>query len=121
MANRSWWGFDDASIDFGAITAPAESLTTSVMAGFAMRYGNDHFLVPVPLNVPSILGQARRFEQFATDYAAAFCAASGASARACSRCASPPTTSAFPRCRACSSRTTPSRIRNCPCRTASTG
>ena len=55
MPNQSWWEFDDASIDFGAITAPAESLTTSVMVEFAMRYGNDHFLIPVPLSVGSVL------------------------------------------------------------------
>ena len=55
MPSRSWWKFDDGSIDFGAITAPAESLTTSVMVEFAMRYGNDHFLIPVPLAVGSVL------------------------------------------------------------------
>jgi hypothetical protein len=55
MPNQSWWEFDDASIDFGAITAPAESLTTSVMVEFAMRYGNDHFLIPIPLSVGSVL------------------------------------------------------------------
>jgi hypothetical protein len=55
MPNRSWWDFEDGSIDFGAITAPAESLTTSVIAEFAMRYGNDHFIIPVPLAVGSVL------------------------------------------------------------------
>ena len=51
----SWWEFDDGSIDFGAITAPVESLTTSVIVEFAMRYGNDHFLIPVPVSVGSVL------------------------------------------------------------------
>jgi hypothetical protein len=55
MPNRSWWDFEDGSINFGAITAPAESLTTSVMVEFALRYGNDHFILPVPLAVGSVL------------------------------------------------------------------
>jgi hypothetical protein len=55
MPSQSLWEFDDASIDFGAITAPVESLTTSVIVEFAMRYGNDHFLIPIPLGVGSVL------------------------------------------------------------------
>jgi hypothetical protein len=55
MPNRCWWDFEDASIDFGAITAPAESLTTSVIVEYAMCYGNDHFIVPVPLDIGSVL------------------------------------------------------------------
>jgi hypothetical protein len=55
MPSRSWWEFDDGSIDFGAITAPVESLTTSVLVEYAIRYGNDHFLIPVPLSVGSVL------------------------------------------------------------------
>jgi hypothetical protein len=55
MPSQSWWQFDDGSIDFGAVTAPVESLTTSVMVEFAMRYGNDHFLLPVQLPVGSVL------------------------------------------------------------------
>jgi hypothetical protein len=55
MPNRCWWDFEDASIDFGAITAPVESLTTSVIVEYAMCYGNDHFIVPVPLDVGSLL------------------------------------------------------------------
>ena len=55
MPSESWWHFDDGSIDFGAVTAPVESLTTSVMVEFAMRYGNDHFILPVQLPVGSVL------------------------------------------------------------------
>jgi hypothetical protein len=55
MPNRRWWDFEDAAIDFGAITAPVESLTTSVIVEFAMCYGNDHFIVPVPLAVGSVM------------------------------------------------------------------
>ena len=55
MPNRRWWDFEDASIDFGAITAPVESVTTSVIVEFAMSYGNDHFIVPVPLAAGSVL------------------------------------------------------------------
>jgi len=55
MPNRCWWDFEDASIDFGAISAPAESLTTSVIVEYAMCYGNDHFIIPVPLDTGSLL------------------------------------------------------------------
>jgi hypothetical protein len=55
MPSESLWRFDDGSIDFGAVTAPVESLTTSVMVEFAMRYGNDHFQIPVQLPVGSVL------------------------------------------------------------------
>ena len=55
MPGDSWWHFDDGSIDFGSVTAPVESLTTSVMVEFAMRYGNDHFQIPVQLPVGSVL------------------------------------------------------------------
>ena len=52
--------------------------------------------------------------------AQAGCAASGASARACSRCASSATAGRFPRCRASSSRTIPSSTCACPRRPAGT-
>jgi hypothetical protein len=55
MPNRCWWDFEDASIDFGAISAPAESLTTSVIVEYAMCYGNDHFIIPVLLDIGSLL------------------------------------------------------------------
>lgn len=55
MPNQRWWDFDDASADVGAVSAPAESLTTSVIAEFALRYGNDHFIIPLPLDVGSVL------------------------------------------------------------------
>jgi hypothetical protein len=55
MPNQRWWDFEDSSIDFGAISAPVESLTTSVVVEFAMRYGNDHFIIPLPLAVGSVL------------------------------------------------------------------
>lgn len=55
MPLARWWDFEDASIDFGAITAPAESATTSLIVEFAMRYGNDHFIIPIRLGVGSVL------------------------------------------------------------------
>ena len=55
MPNRAWWGFEDAAIDFGSITAPVESVTTSVLVEFAMCYGNDHFIVPIRLPIGSVL------------------------------------------------------------------
>src|SRR5260370_9823263 len=55
MGNGWWWDLEDGSIDFGGITAPAESLTTSVMVEFALRYGNDHFIIPVQLDIGWVL------------------------------------------------------------------
>jgi hypothetical protein len=54
MPNGRWWDFEDAGIDFGAITAPVESVTTSLIVEFALRYGNDHFIIPVRLDVGSV-------------------------------------------------------------------
>jgi Bacterial Ig domain len=54
MPNRRWWDFEDAAIDFGSLTAPVEDITTSLVVEFAMRYGNDHFMIPVPLEVGSV-------------------------------------------------------------------
>jgi hypothetical protein len=54
MPSRRWWDFDDASIDFGAISAPVEDVTTSLIVEFALRYANDQFMIPVQLGVGSI-------------------------------------------------------------------
>lgn len=55
MPNRRWWDFDDASIDFGSISAPIENVAASLIVEFAMRYGNDQFIIPVKLPVGSIV------------------------------------------------------------------
>jgi len=54
MPNRRWWDFEDAAIDFGKLSAPAEDITASLVVDFAIRYGNDHFMIPVPLEVGSV-------------------------------------------------------------------
>jgi hypothetical protein len=55
MPNSRWWTFEDAAVDFGEITAPAENIATSLIVEFALRYGNDHFLAPVRLPVGGLL------------------------------------------------------------------
>src|SRR5262249_58146466 len=44
-----------ASLVSGPTPPPAESVTTSLIVEFAMRYGNDHFIIPVQLDVGSVL------------------------------------------------------------------
>jgi hypothetical protein len=48
------WAFEDAAVDFGAVSAPVEDVTTTLMIEFALRYGNDHWIAPVPLAVGKV-------------------------------------------------------------------
>jgi len=48
------WSFEDAAVNFGAVAAPVEDATTSLMVEFALRYGNDHFIMPFPLAIGSL-------------------------------------------------------------------
>ncbi len=54
MPNPRWWTFEDAAVNFGDITAPAESPITAVIVDYALRYGNDHYLIPLPLPVGTL-------------------------------------------------------------------
>jgi hypothetical protein len=54
MPSDRWWEFEDAQVDFGAIdTLPGDAVAL-VLLQFAITYGNDWFLVPVPINVGSL-------------------------------------------------------------------
>jgi hypothetical protein len=54
MPNSRWWAFEDAAVSFGEISAPVESVATSLIVEFALRYGNDHFVVPIQLPLGTI-------------------------------------------------------------------
>jgi len=49
MPSPRWWEFEDAAVDFGAVRAAGDSLATLLLVEFASVYGNDFFMVPVPL------------------------------------------------------------------------
>lgn len=48
------WEFEDAAVDLGAVQAGPEDLAAMLVVEFALRYGNDFFLVPLPLTVGSV-------------------------------------------------------------------
>ena len=49
-----WWEFEDAEVNFGAISAGALDLLSIVLVSFALEYGNDWFMLPVELEVGSL-------------------------------------------------------------------
>ena len=54
MPQPRFWALEDAAVDFGAVSAPVEDATSTLMVEFALRYGNDHFIMPFPLAVGSV-------------------------------------------------------------------
>jgi hypothetical protein len=54
MPARRYWEMEDASIDIGAIDAGPTDLARLMLREFALIYGNDWFLVPVPVTVGSV-------------------------------------------------------------------
>jgi hypothetical protein len=54
MPAERWWQFEDARVDFGSIdTLPGDSAAL-VLLQFAMTYGNDWLVIPVPVSVGSL-------------------------------------------------------------------
>lgn len=53
MPAPRFWQFEDAAADFGSVQAASDSLATMLLVEFATVYGNDFYLVPVPLDVGS--------------------------------------------------------------------
>jgi hypothetical protein len=49
MPQARYWECEDASIDLGAVDAPAAELGRTAMLQFAMLYGNDVFVAPVAI------------------------------------------------------------------------
>lgn len=54
MPARRYWQFEDASVDFGAIEAGPADLARLMLREFALIYGNDWFVVPLPVAVGSV-------------------------------------------------------------------
>lgn len=54
MPARRYWEMEDASVDVGAIDAGPTDLARLMLREFALIYGNDWFLVPVPVTVGSV-------------------------------------------------------------------
>jgi hypothetical protein len=51
MPAPRWWEMEDASVDFGSLTAAAPDLARMLMVEFSVLYANDWFVAPV-VNVP---------------------------------------------------------------------
>jgi hypothetical protein len=51
--------FEDNKVDFGSVTAAPEDLTRLLVLEFALRYGNDAYLIPLPIPVGTISDIAR--------------------------------------------------------------
>jgi hypothetical protein len=51
MPARRYWQLEDAAVDIGAIDAGPADLARLMLREFALVYGNDWFVVPVPVTV----------------------------------------------------------------------
>jgi hypothetical protein len=49
-----WWAFEDSGVNFGAIEAGPADLARLIVAGYAIEYGDDWFLVPLRLPLGSL-------------------------------------------------------------------
>jgi hypothetical protein len=54
MPSDRWWEFEDAQVDFGSVDTLPGDAAALVLLQFAITYGNDWFLVPVPVTVGSL-------------------------------------------------------------------
>ena len=54
MPAPRYWEFEDARFDFGNVDSAGQDLGRLLMVQFTMVFGNDWFLVPVPLGVGSV-------------------------------------------------------------------
>jgi hypothetical protein len=54
MPSARFWEFEDSRVHFGGIEANAEDIAAMVVVEFAARFGNDYFLVPLPLDIGSV-------------------------------------------------------------------
>jgi hypothetical protein len=54
MPASRWWDFEDGMTDFGALTPDKVDLATLLVMEFALVFGNDWFVVPVPTEVGSL-------------------------------------------------------------------
>jgi hypothetical protein len=54
MPARRYWQLEDANVDLGAIDAGPADLARLMLREFALIYGNDWFVIPVPVAVGSV-------------------------------------------------------------------
>ncbi|WP_155523962.1 hypothetical protein [Nodosilinea nodulosa] len=54
MPSPRFWEFEDAQVDFGAVSAAPEDLARLLLIEFALTYGNDWFVIPIELPVGSL-------------------------------------------------------------------
>lgn len=54
MPQPRFWEFEDEVANLGAIETAADDLGRMVLIEFALIYGNDHFVIPVDLDVGSV-------------------------------------------------------------------
>ena len=54
MPNARWWQFEDGKTDFGKLDVPITDIGKLLVMEFALVYGNDWFIVPVPLEIGSL-------------------------------------------------------------------
>jgi hypothetical protein len=54
MPDPRWWTFESGVTDFGALDAEPVDLAKLLVMEFALTYGNDWFIVPVPTDIGSL-------------------------------------------------------------------
>lgn len=54
MPSSRWWEFEDARIDFGAVSAGPQDLARLLLVEFALIYGTDWFVIPLDIPVGSL-------------------------------------------------------------------
>ncbi len=54
MPNNRWWEFEDGKVDLGNISAETTDIAKSVVAEYALIYGNNWFVVPYTIPVGSL-------------------------------------------------------------------
>jgi hypothetical protein len=54
MPNKRWWDFEDETISFGSVEADKRDIAKMIVTDFALRSGNDWFVIPLPIKVGSM-------------------------------------------------------------------
>jgi hypothetical protein len=54
MPEPRWWTFESGTTDFGALDPQTVDLATMLVMEFALTYGNDWFIVPLPTDIGTL-------------------------------------------------------------------
>jgi hypothetical protein len=54
MPHPRWWAFEDSQTDFGNMDTAKTDLAKMMIMNFAMIYGNDWFMIPLPVKIGTI-------------------------------------------------------------------